>query len=227
MAAASPLGGRGESGLGPVSVQRILVGGGLSRGSFNRSRKPGRGRVSQEDIDAMAELRREGLGFAEVGARRGFSERTARRFVGKVEPRLTLPQEDAEPETDPRALRERYVWDFLEILYRDRQLNALTMRLRKIGVELEIAEYGGPPSILFLSEAERLLRERLESIGVLALRLLARTKQLQARLLRETVGSLYSDYVAWHRFANQFGKTGEDWRPPRERPPVEPEEGEG
>ena len=40
----------------------------------------------------MAELRREGLGFAEVGARRGFSERTARRFVGKVEPRLTLPQ---------------------------------------------------------------------------------------------------------------------------------------
>lgn len=199
----------------------------MSRGSFNRSRRPGRGRVSQEDIDAMAELRREGLGFAEVGARRGFSERTARRFVGKVEPRLTLPQGDAELETDPRALRERFAREFLEILYRDRQLNALTMRLRKLGPDANIAEYGGPPSILFLNEAERLLRERLDSMGVLALRLLARTKQLQARFLRETVGSLYSDYVAWHRFANKFGKTGEDWRPPRERPQLEPEEGAG
>ena len=175
----------------------------------------------------MAELRRQGLGFAEVGARRGFSEKTARRFVGKVEPRLTLPQGAAEPETDPRALRERFARDFLEILYRDRQLNALTMRLRKIGPDAEIAEYGGPPSILFLNEAERLLRERLDSMGVLALRLLARTKQLQARFLRETVGSLYSDYVAWHKIANKFGKTGEDWRPPRERPQPEPEEGEG
>ena len=104
----------------------------------------------------MAELRRQGLGFAEVGARRGFSEKTARRYVGKVEPRLTLPQGDAEPETDPRALRERFAQDFLEILYRDKQLNALTMRLRKIGPDAEIAEYGGPPSILFLNEAERL-----------------------------------------------------------------------
>ena len=199
----------------------------MNRGSSNRSRRPGRGRVSQEDIDAMAELRRQGLGFAEVGARRGFSEKTARRFVGKVEPRLTLPQGDAEPESDPRALRERFAQDFLEILYRDKQLNALTMRLRKIGPDAEVAEYGGPPSILFLNEAERLLRERLESMGVLALRLLARTKQLQARFLRETVGSLYSDYVLWHKIANKFGKTGEDWRPPRERPQLEPEEGEG
>src|SRR2546422_3141559 len=118
----------------------------MNRGSSNRSRRPGRGRVSQEDIDAMAELRRQGLGFAEVGARRGFSEKTARRFVGKVEPRLTLPQGAAEPETDPRALRERFARDFLEILYRDRQLNALTMRLRKIGPDAEIAEYGGPGS---------------------------------------------------------------------------------
>jgi hypothetical protein len=174
----------------------------------------------------MAELRREGLGFAEVGARRGFSERTARRFVGKVEPRLTLPQGNAEPETDPEALRERFARDFLEILYHDKGLNALTMRLRKVGPDTRVAEYGGPPSILFLNEAERLIRERLDSMGVLALRLLARTQQLQGRFLRETVGSLYSDYVSWHRFSNMFGETGEDWRPPRERPEVELEEGE-
>ena len=176
----------------------------------------------------MAELRREGLGFAEVGARQGFSERTARRFVGKVEPRLTLPQGDAEPETDPRALRERFAWEFLETLYRDKRLNALTMRLRKIGPGTHIAEYGGPPSILFLNEAERLIRERLDSLGVLALRLLARTKELQARFQRETVGSLYSDYVFWHEvIANKFGQTGEDWRPPRERAHLDLKEGEG
>src|SRR2546425_4382502 len=124
----------------------------MNRGSSNRSRRPGRGRVSQEDIDAMAELRHEGLGFAEVGARRGFSERTARRFVGKVEPRLTLPQGDAEPETDARALRERFARDFLEILYRDKQLNALTMRLRKIGPGAEQAEDGGAPPRPLLHE---------------------------------------------------------------------------
>ena len=142
----------------------------------------------------MAELRRQGLGFAEVGARRGFSEKTARRFVGKVEPRLTLPQGDAEPETDPRALRERFAQDFLEILYRDKQLNALTMRLRKIGPDAEIAEYGGPPSILFLNEAERLLRERLDSMGVLALRLLARTKQMDDEDLEKQLKSRQDDF---------------------------------
>src|SRR3989442_15259710 len=173
----------------------------MNRGSSNRSRRPGRGRVSQEDIDTMAELRRQGLGFAEVGARRGFSEKTARRFVGKVEPRLTLPQGDAEPESDPRALRERFARDFLEILYRDRQLNALTMRLRKIGPDAEIAEYGGPPSILFLNEAERLIRERLDSMGVLALRLPARTQQLQTPFLRGTGGALYSASGCLHQIA--------------------------
>src|SRR2546427_12623606 len=103
----------------------------MNRGSSNRSRRPGRGRVSQEDIDAMAELRRQGLGFAEVGARRGFSEKTARRFVGKVEPRLKLPQGDAEPECDPRALHERFAQAFLEIQYWDKQLNDETMRMLK------------------------------------------------------------------------------------------------
>src|SRR2546426_11476811 len=163
----------------------------MNRGSSNRSRRPGRGRVSQEDIDAMAELRRQGLGFAEVGARRGFSEKTARRFVGKVEPRLTLPQGAAEPETDPRALRERFARDFLEILYRDRQLNALTMRLRKIGPDAEIAEYGGAPPHLFLNEAERLIRGRLHSMGGLAVRPPTRTQEPPTPLLRAAGGAAY------------------------------------
>ncbi len=77
---------------------------------------------------------------------------------------------------------------------------------------------------MFLNEAERLIREGLEALGVLALRLLARDERSQHRFLREIVGSVYWDYVGWHKFSQNFGETGEDWRPPRERPRVEVEE---
>src|SRR3989304_6035688 len=91
-----------------------------------RSGPPWRHRGSQEDIDAMAELRRQGLAFAEIGARQGLSERTARRYVGRVEPRLKLPQrDDPEPDADPGALRERFAREFMEILYREPRLNSL------------------------------------------------------------------------------------------------------
>ncbi len=189
-----------------------------------RPRQSKRRRVSQEDIDAMAELRRQGLAFAEIGVRQGFSERTARRFVGGVEPRLTIPRGDLEPGSDPGALRERFAREFLEILYTDKRLNALMRTWRTTGPGAREAVYGGPPSILFLNEAERLIREGLEALGVLALRLLARDERSQHRFLREIVGSLYWDYVRWHEFSQNFGETGEDWRPPRERPHVEVEE---
>jgi hypothetical protein len=169
----------------------------------------------------MTELRLQGLTFADIGARLGCSERTARRYVGKVEPRLQLPQENPEPEADPRALRERFTSEFLEILHGDGRLRSLTLRWQKVGEATQKAIWGGPPSILFLSEAERLIRERLDGIGDLALRLLAREKQSQHRFLREVAGSLYADYVLWHQFAQNFGETGEDWRPPQERPPSE------
>jgi hypothetical protein len=177
--------------------------------------------VTQEAIDEMAALRRQGFTFRDIGARLGCSERTARRFAGKVEPRLQLPQGNPEPEADPRALRERLASAFLEILYADERLRSLTLRWQKVDETTQKAIWGGPPSILFLSEAERLIRERLDGIGDLALRPLARDKQSQRRFLREVIGSLYADYVQWHQFAQNFGETGEDWRPPQERPPSE------
>jgi hypothetical protein len=177
--------------------------------------------VTQEAIDEMAALRRQGFTFRDIGARLGCSERTARRFAGKVEPRFQLPQGNPEPEADPRALRERLASAFLEILYADERLRSLTLRWQKVDETTQKAIWGGPPSILFLSEAERLIRERLDGIGDLALRPLARDKQSQRRFLREVIGSLYADYVQWHQFAQNFGETGEDWRPPQERPPSE------
>lgn len=180
-----------------------------------------RRRVTQEAIDQMAALRRQGFTFRDIGGRLGCSERTARRYTGKVEPRLQLPQGNPEPEVDPRALRERLASEFLEILYGDERLRSLTLRWQKVDEATQKAIWGGPPSILFLSEAERLIRERLDAIGDLALGLLARDKRSQHRFLREVIGFLYADYVQWHQFAQNFGETGEDWRPPRERPPAE------
>ena len=181
-----------------------------------------RRRVTQETIDQMAEFRRQGLTHKEIAERTGCSERTSRRYVGKVEPQLRLPERNPEPEAEaPRQMRERFASEFLEILHRDERLRSFTLRWRKVDEDTHEAIWGGPPSILFLSEAERLIRERLDGIGDLALRLLARDKQSQRRFLREVIGSLYADYVQWHQFAQNFGEIGEDWRPPQERPPSE------
>jgi DNA-binding CsgD family transcriptional regulator len=181
-----------------------------------------RQRVTQETIDEMADLRRQGLTHKEIGERRGCSERTSRRYVGKVEPQLQLPERNPEPEAEaPRQMRERFASEVLEILHGDERLRSFTLRWRKVDEDTQEAIWGGPPSILFLSEAERLIRERLDGLGDLALKLLARDKQSQHRFLREVIGYLYQDYVAWHQFAQNFGETGEDWRPPQERPPSE------
>jgi hypothetical protein len=169
----------------------------------------------------MAALRRQGFTFPDIGKRLNCSERTVRRYAGKVEPRLQLPQGNSEPEANPRTLRERFASGFLELLYGDERLRSFTLTWKKVDEDTHEAIWGGPPSILFLSEAERLIRERLDGIGDLALRLLARDKRSQHRFLREVIGSLYKDYIAWHQFAQNFGETGEDWRPPQERPPSE------
>ena len=58
---------------------------------------PTRHRVTQGMVNRMAELRRQGLTFQEIGARVGCSERTARRKVGQVEPQINLPQRGPEP----------------------------------------------------------------------------------------------------------------------------------
>ncbi len=191
------------------------------RSQHPRSARPRRHRVTQETIDQMAALRRQGLTFEQIGARVGCSERTARRYTAKVQPQLHLPQAEPELDTDPRVLRERLTSEFLQLLYNDRRLRSLTVTWHRVDDSTQQAVYGGPPSILFLSEAERLLREQLDSVGLLAVQFLARDKRSKLRFLREVVGPLYQDYAHWHQFSQNFGETGENWRPPRERPAEE------
>lgn len=184
-----------------------------------------RHRVSQETIDKMEELRRSGLTFKEIGRRLGCSERTARRYVGKVKPELHVPNATPRSDTDPRRMRERLVNRYLRLLHDDKRLQSLTRVWRETGPDTKECTWGGPPSILFLNEAERLLRERLESLGTISLHLLAENRQSQGRFAREVIGDLYAGYVSWHRFQDAFAPDDDQdsWRPPRERPTVEPE----
>lgn len=175
----------------------------------------------------MAELRRQGLTFAEIGRRQSCSERTARRFVGKVEPKLQLPSpDDSEPAPDPATLRERFTRELLETLYREPRLNGLyrAKRLTGPGPQDCIYTYSGPPSIVFLNEAERLIREGLDALSPLSLSRLAQDQGLRQRFLRAGVGALYRDYLSWHQFYHNLGEIGDTWRPPRERSPIEAED---
>ena len=183
---------------------------------------PKRRRASQETIDDMAALRRRGLTFQEIGARVGCSERTARRYAGKVLPQLHVPGTTPQLDTDPRKQREQLVTQFMQCLHDDKRLQSLTRVWKQVDADTILYVYGGPPSILFLSEAGRLLRERLESLGMIALRMLAENRQSQRRFVREVVGNLYWDYVTWHQFRDNFDPEGakEDWRPSGERPPI-------
>jgi hypothetical protein len=188
------------------------------RGRDDRGSRPARSRITQERLDKMAELRRQGITFRAIGERVGCSERTARRYAGHVQPDLHLPDAKPRASADPRTLRETLVTKFMAALYNDKRLRNLSLEWRPAGEDRWVAVYGGPPSVLFLSEAERLLRTQLEQLGIHALRYLAGNLDCQRRFARETIGWLYWDYVTWHQFSQNLGEgTGEDWRPPRWR----------
>jgi hypothetical protein len=183
-----------------------------------------RSHMDQDAIDKMTALRQKGVSFKEIGRRARCSERTARRWVGKVVPKLHSPGPELAFRTDPRAIRELLLDEFMALLYANEELRSVTVVWTRVGgpmSECFQATYGGPPSILFLSEAERLLGDRLAKTGPRALQLLTRTEQSNCRFIREVIGPLFADYIGWHRFAFEavsgYNETGEDWRPPSER----------
>ncbi len=185
---------------------------GRRRGSSRLRQAPGstRRRVTQEMIDEMTELRHQGLTHKEIGKRMGCSERTSRRYVGKVEPQLHLPGRHPEPEAeDPRQLRERLARRFSEVVY-NAQVNP---RPRE--------------SVAFLAESNRMIWERLAEMDPLTLALLDRDPELGTRFLREVLSHLYADFSLHVTFdANidciEPSVSAARWRPPRERPPIEP-----
>lgn len=175
-------------------------------------------RIHQEQIDEIGVLHRKGVTFAEIGRRVGCSERTARRYAGDVKPQLRLPQAKLDRESDPGALREQ----LLAVLF-NRLLTNQQLRDCSIMCLYGRSELGGPPSNRFLSEAERLLHDRLAKIGLLTLQHIATDSTAQRKFIREVVGDLFADYLWWHTAPSAvdgFPRSvdGEEWRPPWERP---------
>jgi hypothetical protein len=171
-----------------------------------------RHRVTQETVDEMAALRRQGLTFQEIGERVGSSERTARRYVGRVQPQLQLPPANLEPEVeDPHQMRERLARWFSDFLY-------------KLNEDPRPRE-----SVTFLGEATKVMRERLEAMDPLTLELMIKDIELRKRFVVEVVGRLYSDYKIILHMDVEFGhmspsQAAAGWRPPHERPAIEPED---
>jgi hypothetical protein len=175
--------------------------------------------MNQERIDQAGALRQKGVSYAEIAERVGCSERTARRIAANVRPELHLPSAKPDRTGDPRAIRESLLSGWMEMLHVDKRLRSVTVRLEPDPKDDSRINwiYGCPPSILFLNEAERQLKERLSRLGNLTLQLMAREKQSQTRIVNEIIGDLYRDYYTCHVFHQNFGDTGNDWRPPSER----------
>jgi hypothetical protein len=144
-------------------------------------------RVNQEAIDEMAELRRQGLSFADIGARLGCNERTVRRYVGHVQPQLHLPEAVPVPEVqDPRRLREALARGLSDTLYNLRASPQPSL------------------STAFMAEATKLIQEGLEEVPPLTLELMQQDEELRKNFLRSTIGALYADYKQWANW-------GEEW----------------
>lgn len=187
-----------------------------------------RRRVTQEDIDRMAALRRQGISQKEIGRRLGFSERTVRRYVGNVETELRVPQPGEEPEFVPAGIRKALLKKFVGDLFHDDSLRQLTLTWIQVGRDQWDPIYGGPPSTRLMREAERLLRDVLQRTGDETLKFVAIDPATQRRFVRDVIGDLLSDYERWLYVKQMMGtgdnETGEDWRPLHERPAHETKE---
>jgi len=163
-------------------------------------------RVTQGTINKMAELRRQGVSYREIGARLGCSERTARRFVGQVKSQLVLPQAEAERGAqDPGRMRGWLARHFSEQLYHEKCFPEPRL------------------SVMFLAESARLVEKQLEALPQLTLELLMQDSALRDRFLREAVGSLYSSFRSSVLFGIGLdhldpGEAARQWARDRELP---------
>lgn len=142
----------------------------------------------------MAQLRRQGVTFQDIGARLGCSERTVRRYAGNVQRQIELPAGKAHQDLD--AAREDLVeW--------------LTQTMEQL--------WDKWPSVAFIDEANRQFGERVAGMRPETLRLVARNPKMRLQLFREAVGPLYGDYATFESVVRVFEQFPDHkpmfWRP--------------
>ena len=182
-----------------------------------RAGRPTRHRVTQKMVDQMAQLRREGLTFKDIGARLACNERTVRRHVGHVRPQIEAPQDKPRPDVDLGRARARLAREFAFLLQD----------------EFELCQ-----SVTLVDEANWRLQRRLARAHPETLQLLTQDQRMRWRFFMEVVGPLCHDLAQ----SDPTGKVGTGeapliWRPPfdhlgtlvwRPPPALEPmDEGEG
>jgi transcriptional regulator with XRE-family HTH domain len=180
-------------------------------------KRAGGQRVHQAKIDEMVKLRRQGLSYEEIAKRVGCSVRTVQRYVKNVEPELRIPQPNEQPEHDPRVLRRQLLREIIEAVACDNQLGGLGLEaLHDPKKDAQLAP--GPPSIPYLIEAERLVREALATTSDEMLRLIASNTTVRQMFLRATLGPLRADYRHWVGVQRECNGVFEiNWRPRRDR----------
>lgn len=185
--------------------------------------------VTQETLNKMVTLRRQNVSHGEIAKRTGYSERTVRRYTRHVVPQLTVPQAGDQPPTELRALRRDLLHQFMDELFQDQTLRSLTLRWipdTPRGDPQPV--YGGPPSTRLLGEAERLLHDALVALGGELIRFLTVDEPTRKRFVHDVIGELLADYERWlyvkQQLADEECRTGEDWKPRRERSAAETKE---
>jgi len=168
--------------------------------------------VTQGAINKMAELRQQGVSYQEIGARLGCSERTARRYVGNVQPQLQLPEALPEPEEkDPGEMRRWLARSYSLQLYNSK-------------------DYPPPRlSVTWMAEAIRTLEEKLQEVPALILELMMKDPAMRMRFAREKLGLLYGNYRSCVDFEMEFGHldlepAAANWKPWSECPPATEED---
>ena len=145
-----------------------------------------RRRITQAALDRMAELRRQGATHQDIAAELGCSERTVRRYAGKVERQLVAPParvpEDVE---DQRAeLLDRYT-EFLH------------------------SAWQRFPSVALLDESIGELDKRLRAMRPETIGLVATDRRMRSHLLIEVVAPLFRDYETFLQVEQLLQRVGD------------------
>ncbi len=134
----------------------------------------------------MADLRRQGATLQDIAAQLGCSERTVRRYAGKVERQLVTPP--ARAAEDVEECREQLLSWYTAFLH---------------------AAWERFPSVHLIDAAIRDLSKSLKEMRPETIRLVAADRRMRSRLLIEVVAPLFQDFDLFQKVEELLNKFGD------------------